>query len=90
MSKRSRDRWEKASPRAYLTIYVVSLRPRPLIFQPQNLISSSVSPTALKLSIWWNSHKQFVRYRASKLIVNDHWCAEECMHAGTAQQQNYI
>ena len=35
---------------------------------PQNLISSSSSPTPPKLYIWWNSHKRYVGYRICKLL----------------------
>jgi len=46
--------------RRFLTIFDLVVT---LTFWLQNLIGSSLSRPASKLYIWWNSHKQFVRYR---------------------------
>ena len=56
-------------------MHLVSLWPWPLTVWPSNLISSSLSQTAPRLTIWWNSHKRFIRYRANKRLAYKYKCS---------------
>jgi len=71
MSVHSGNGWENVFKIAYSIVCGLTVT-LTFDFWPRNLISSSVSPTAPKLLICWNSHERFIRHRVNKLLVFAH------------------